>query len=81
MGFVRASDDSCNNAFERRAGARSPRALSSCSLYRTRSCSADPLPPPAVARVVVPELFDRFGTLEDEIEPLETALQDIARGA
>ena len=23
------------------------------------------------------ELFDRFGTLEDEIEPLETALQDI----
>jgi hypothetical protein len=24
------------------------------------------------------ELFDRFGTLEDEIEPLETALQDIA---
>ena len=24
------------------------------------------------------ELFDHFGTLEDEIEPLETALQDIA---
>lgn len=23
------------------------------------------------------ELFDRFGTLEDEIEPLERALQDI----
>jgi hypothetical protein len=23
-------------------------------------------------------LFDRFGTLEDQIDPLETALQDIA---
>jgi hypothetical protein len=23
------------------------------------------------------ELFDRFGTLEDEMEPLEMALQDI----
>jgi hypothetical protein len=44
--------------------------------YRTRGrLSGQPLILP-LARSVKLELFDRFDTLEDEIEPLETALQD-----
>ena len=58
-----ASPRSCNStppptvASRRRTStrpSRSPRALSSCSPYRTRSFSADPWPLPAVAQIVVP---------------------------